>query len=109
MERTDDDCFGDLLQYCEAMMVEPCYEAERRALLAMAPERWWPLVDVLPAASPLKDKVAGAEPTHGALYFWQGRTPDGTAMLVNFFATGIQAVIATALIEAESHPNLLMH
>lgn len=109
MTGLDDKCFDDLLRYCEAMMVEPSYEAERYALLAMAPERWWPLVDVLPAESRLKDKIAGSEPVHGAVYFWQGRTPDGTAMLVNFFATGIQAVIATALIEAESHPSLSMH
>ena len=109
MNRLDDNCFDNLLRYCEALMVEPGYDAERNALLAMAPERWWSLVDVLPAESRLKEKIAVAQPTHGAVYFWQGRTPDGTAMLVNFFATGIQAVIATALIEAESHPNLLMH
>ena len=94
---------------CEHFVQGTDYHIDRLTLLACPAAQWVVIRDIIDPRSEVAEQLELMERGEITLYAHHSKTPDNRWSLVSFYADGIDAVVATALLLNDAHRNELRH
>ncbi|MEE2789746.1 MAG: hypothetical protein VX589_20565 [Myxococcota bacterium] len=110
MSRDPEDTLYEALgALCEHLVQGTAYHVDRLTLLACPPAQWLVVRDIIDPRTAIAAQLEAIERGHITLYAHHAKTPDNRWSLVSFYADGIDAIVATALLLNEAHRNELRH
>ena len=94
---------------CENFVRGSAYHVDRLTLLACPEAQWIVMKDIIDPRTTVAEQHEQLEHGEITLYAHHAKTPDHRWSLVSFYAGGIDAIVATALLFGEAHRNELRH